>query len=111
MTDNDILKIMSWSNKDGRHDAKMLRRARDLVEAARREREAEIRAITWLDGRDAFEREMLRLGYDAAALGNDNQANDAGVYFWPEVQAMWRGWELMRTRAAAQNLFGERRAA
>ena len=104
MTDHDILKIMGWSHRDGRSDAKPLRRAKDLVEAARREREAEIRATAWLDGREAFEREMKRLGYGASA-------NDAGVYPWPEVQSMWRGWELMRTRAAAQNLFGERRAA
>lgn len=104
MTDHEILKIMGWANKDGRHDQKLLRRARDLVEAARREREAEIRATAWIDGREAFEREMKRLGYDASA-------NDAGVYPNPVAQAMWRGWELMRTRAAAQNLFGERKAA
>lgn len=111
MTDNEIIRVMGWSHRDGQHNAKLLRRARDLVKAARREREAEIRAITWLDGREAFEREMLRLGYDATSLGHDDQTNDAGVYFWPEVQAMWRGWELMRTRAAALWLFGGREAA
>ena len=104
MTDQEILKIMGWTAKDGQHDAMQLRRARDLVEAALREREKEIRETAWLDGSEAFEREMHRLGYDASA-------NDAGVYPWPEVQAMWKGWELMRTRAAAQNLFGERKAA
>lgn len=111
MNDREIIKIMGWAHRDDRSDAKPLRRARDLVEAARREREAEIRAITWLDGREAFEREMIRLGYDATALGHDDQTNDAGVYFWPEVQAMWRGWELMRSRAAALWLFGGREAA
>ena len=105
MTDNEIIRLMGWANKDGRHDQKLLRRARDLVEAARREREAEIRATAWIDGREAFEREMRRLGYDSATLGHDSQTTSAGVYFWPEVQAMWRGWELMRTRVAAQNLF------
>ena len=111
MTDNDILKIMGWTAKDGRHDAMLLRRARDLVEAARREREAEIRDSAQLDGHEAFEREIRRLGYDAAALGHDTQTTSAGVYRWPEVQAMWKGWELMRTRAAAQKQFGERKAA
>ena len=109
MTDHEIIKIMGWAN--GKHDARQMRRARDLVEAAQKEREAEIRASALVDGRDAFEREMRRLGYDAKALGHDGQTNTAGVYFWPEVQAMWKGWELMRTRVAAQNLFGERRAA
>ena len=100
MNDREIIKIMGWAHRDDRIDAKPLRRARDLVEAARREREAEIRATAWLDGREAFEREMRRFGYDT-------QANAAGVYAWPDVQAIWKGWELMRTRAAAQNLFGE----
>ena len=103
MNDREIIKMMGWANKDG-HSEMDLRRARDLVDAARRERENEIRETAWLDGREAFEREMKRQGYDA-------QTTSAGVYRWPEAQAMWRGWELMRTRVAAQNLFGERRAA
>ena len=110
MTNQEILKVMGWANKDG-HSEMDLRRARELVEAARLKREEEIRETAWLDGREAFEREMKRLGYDAATLGHDTQTTSAGVYRWPEVQAMWRGWELMRTRVAAQNLFGERRAA
>ena len=40
MTDDDIIKIMGWANKDSRHDTRLLRRARDLVDAAKREREA-----------------------------------------------------------------------
>ena len=99
MTDNAILKIMGWANKDGKHDARLLRRARDLVDAAKREREAEIRETLMLSERNAFEREMRRLGYDT-------KANGSGVYFWPEVRAMWRGWGLMSARVAAENLFG-----
>ena len=30
MTDNDIIKAMGWTAKDGRHGAKLLRRVRDL---------------------------------------------------------------------------------
>ena len=104
MTDQDIIKIMGWAAKDGQHDAMLLRRARDLVEAARREREAEIRGSAQLDGREAFERETRRLGYDV-------KKNEEGTYFWFSVRDMWRGWELMRTLVAAQNLFGERKAA
>ena len=104
MTDQEILKIMGWAAKDGQHDAMQLRRARDLVEAARRERETEIRGSAQLDGREAFERETMRLGYDV-------KKNEEGTYFWFSVRDMWCGWELMRTRAAAQNLFGERKAA
>ncbi|WP_417070750.1 hypothetical protein [Niveibacterium terrae] len=103
MNDREIIRIMGWANKDG-HSEMDLRRARDLVEAARRERENEIRETAWLDGRDAFEWEMKRRGYDT-------KTTSAGVYRWPEVRAMWNGWELMRTRAAAQGLFGGKEAA
>ena len=104
MTDNDIIKAMGWTAKDGRHDATLLRRARDLVDAARREREAEIREAAQLDAHEAFEREMRGLGYDV-------KKNEEGIYFWLSVRDMWRGWELMRTRAAAQRLFGQEWAA
>lgn len=104
MTDNDILKAMGWTAKDGQHDAMLLRRARDLVEAARREREAEIRETASFASREAFEREMRRLGYDV-------KKNDDGIYCWFSVSDTWRGWELMRTNAAAQNLFGGRKEA
>ena len=104
MTDQDIIKIMGWAAKDGQHDAMLLRRARDLVEAARREREAEIRDSAQLDGHEAFEREIRRLGYDAKRC-------EDGEYFWHFARDMWRGWELMRTRVAAQKLFGERKEA
>ena len=103
MTDNDIIKSMGWANKDG-HSKMDLRRARDLVEAARREREEEIRDAAQLDAHEAFEREIRGLGYDV-------KKDEEGIYFWLSVRDMWRGWELMRTRVAAQNLFGERRAA
>ena len=99
MTDNDIIKAMGWTAKDGQHDAMLLRRARDLVDAARRERENEIREAAQPDAHEAFEREMRGLGYDV-------KKNEEGIYFWLSVRDMWRGWELMRTRAAAQRLFG-----
>ena len=54
--------------------------------------------------RCVFESRVQACGYDTAR-------NDNGRYRWAAVRDMWRGWELMRTRAAAQNLFGERRAA
>ena len=101
MTDHEIIKIMGWAN--GKHDARQMRRARDLVEAAQKEREAEIRASALVDGREAFEREMIRLGYDVTSVQHDEFG--PRTYIFPAVAQAWRGWELMRTRVAIQKNF------